>query len=176
MSNSSTQNNVYDSLLSSVGALSNVNVTIKSEKLVLSNFVAYLSQHKAEISKFGKATSELCDYLDGYDFSKGYQFDVMQKKLDMLYPLRQKLARMGEEAKKLSAFPDRYDSKRAIELCRGLAMTGMEKMSLSEAKRMEELVVANTQKLINIYNLFVNDGDILSQINAIVDSEKQLAK
>ena len=174
MSDNSTQNSVYDSLLMSIGALSKVNESLKNDKLALSNFMAYLSQHKAEISKFGKASGELCDYLNGYDFSKSYQFDAMQKKLDSLYPLRQKFAQMGEEAKKLIAFPDRYNSKRAIEVCKGLAITGMEKMSLSETKKVEELVVANTQKLIQIYGLFMKDGAILNQINATIDSEKQV--
>ena len=162
----------YDTLLKAVGAMPGVAETIHKDRDTMTGFVGYLTQNEAEISKFGKATDEVCEYLNKYDFVRGYQFDAMQKKLELLHPLRLKLAKMGEEAKKLTSFPDRYDSKRAIEICRGLALTCMERMSLAEIGKVEDLVETNTKKLIDIQNLFERDKNTLEEINAVLETNK----
>lgn len=162
----------YDTLLKAVGAMPGVAETIHKDRDAMTGFVGYLTQNEAEISKFGKATDEVCEYLNKYDFIRGYQFDAMQKKLELLHPLRLKLAKMGEEAKKLTSFPDRYDSKRAIEICRGLALTCMERMSLAEIGKVEDLVETNTKKLIDIQNLFERDKNTLEEINAVLETNK----
>jgi len=172
MPDNQIQNSVYSSLIDSIGELHHVNESINIDKGLLASFIKYLSQNEAEISKFGKASDELSEYLDKYDFTTTFQFDSMQKKLESLHPLRLKLAKMGEEAKKLAVFPDRYNSKKAIENCRGLAMTCMERMRLSETEKVETVVESNTQKLIDIQNLFVKDGNTLSQINAAIEADK----
>lgn len=162
----------YNTLLKAVGAIPSIAETIRKDRDAMTGFVGYLAQNESEISKFGKATDEICEYLNKYDFVKGYQFESLQKKLELLHPLRLKLAKMGEEAKKLTAFPDRYDSKKAIEICRGLALTCMEKMSLSESEKVSELVEANTQKLIALQKLFERDQHILTQIHAIISTDQ----
>lgn len=162
----------YDTLLKVVGAMPGVAETIHKDRDAMTGFVGYLTQNEAEISKFGKATDEVCGYLDKYDFVSGYQFEAMQKMLELLHPLRMKLAKMGEEAKKLTSFPDRYDSKRAIEICRGLALTCMERMSLAEIGKVEDLVETNTKKLIDIQNLFERDKNTLEEINAVLETNK----
>ena len=164
----------YDTLLKAVGAMPGVAETIHKDRDAMTGFVGYLTQNEAEISKFGKVTEEVCDYLDKYDFSKSYRFDAMQTKLDALHPLRLKLMKMGEEAKKLSVYSDRYGSKRAIEICRGLAMTSMERMSLAETEKLEKLVETNTQKLIDIQNLFERDKHTLEEINAVLESNNSI--
>lgn len=164
----------YDTLLKSIGAINQVAESIHKDRDTMTGFTGYLTQNEAEISKFGKVTEEVCGYLDKYDFSKSYRFDAMQTKLDALHPLRLKLKKMGEEAKKLSVYPDRYDSKRAIEICRGLAVTGMERMSLAETGKLENLVETNTQKLIDIRGLFESDKNTLDQINAAIESNKHI--
>lgn len=174
MPNNPTPNNTYASLLNSIDDLSRVEKTIIRDKALMSTYVDYIHQNEAEICKFGKSTMELQTYLDEYDFTKGFQFNTMQGRLEKLHPLRLKLAKMGEEAKKLSVFPDRYDSKKAIDICRGLALTCMERMSLSESEKVSELVETNTQKLIALQKLFERDGIILSQINATIESNKMV--
>lgn len=164
----------YNTLLKAVVAMPDVAETIHKDRDAMTRFVGYLTQNETEITKFGNATEEVCEYLNKYDFVKGYQFESMQKKLELLHPLRMKLAKMGEEAKKLSVYPDRYDSKRAIEICRGLAMTSMERMSLAETEKLEKLVETNTQKLIDIQNLFERDKNILEQINAVLESNNSI--
>lgn len=165
-------NEQYDKLLNAIGSMPIVLTAIQQDRDTLLRFVDYMNQNAAEISKFGKATREVCDYLSKYDFTKKFRFDAMQTKLDSLHPLRLKLVKMGEEAKKLTVFPDRYDSKRAIEICRGLAATCMEKMSMDETGKVQALVETNTQKLIAIQNLFKREKAVLSEINAAIDSEK----
>lgn len=164
----------YNTLLKSIGVITQVAESILKDRDIMMGFTGYLTQNETEISKFGKVTEEVCDYLDKYDFSKSYRFDSLQTKLDALHPLRLKLMKMGEEAKKLSVYPDRYDSKRAIEICRGLAMTSMERMSLAETEKLEKLVETNTQKLIDIQNLFERDKNILEQINAVLESNNSI--
>jgi len=162
----------YNTLLKAVGAIPSIAETIRKDRDAMTGFVGYLAQNESEISKFGKATDEICEYLNKYDFVKGYQFESLQKKLELLHPLRLKLAKMGEEAKKLTAFPDRYDSKKAIEICRGLALTCMERMSLAEIGKVEDLVETNTKKLIDIQNLFERDKNTLEEINAVLETNK----
>lgn len=173
MHNNQRQSSIYNSLISSVGELHNVTESIKKAKGVLSSFTDYLNQNEAEISKFGKASGELCSFLNNYDFSKGFlQIEPMHRKVEALHPLRLKLAKMGEEAKKLAVFPDRYGSKKAIEVCRGLAMTCMERMSLEETSRVSDLVETNTGKLLELQKKFDGDGYILDQIKDEVDANK----
>lgn len=168
------QNNVYASLINSIGILHNVNESIKRDKTVLSSFTDYVTQNEAEISKFGKASDELIVYLDKYDFTKGFQLEAMRKKVEALHPLRLKLATMGEEAKKLAVFPDRYGSKRAIEICRNLALTCMQRMSLEETKRVSELVESNTGKLLEIQKKFASDDYIRDQINDAIGADRNI--
>ena len=172
MTNTSPKNNVYDSLLDSITALFHVGKSIMRDKAALSSYTDYLSRNEGEIAKFGKASEELQADLDQYDFTKGFQFSAMQSRLEKLHPLRLKLAKMVEEAKKLSVFPDRYDSKKAIEICRGLSQTCMERMCLSESEKVSELVESNTQKLIALQKLFERDQHILSQIQAIINTDQ----
>lgn len=164
----------YDALLDAVGAMAFTMESIQKDHDVMTGFSHYLSRNESEISKFGKATEEVCNYLDHYDFARAFYFDPMQQQLEALHPLRLKLVKMGEEAKKLSAFPDRYDSKRAIEICRGLAMTCLERMTLAETKKVEALVETNTKKLIDIQNLFDKERGVLSQINAAIEAENKV--
>jgi len=172
MTNTSPKNNVYDSLLDSITTLFHVGKSIMRDKAALSSYADYLSENECEIAKFGKVSVELQTDLDQYDFTKGFQFSAMQGRLEKLHPLRLKLAKMVEEAKKLSVFPDRYDSKKAIEICRGLSQTCMERMSLGESEKVSELVEANTQKLIALQKLFERDQHILSQIHAIISTNQ----
>lgn len=172
MTNTSPKNNVYDSLLDSITTLFHVGKSIMRDKAALSSYADYLSENECEIAKFGKVSVELQADLDQYDFTKGFQFSAMQGRLEKLHPLRLKLAKMVEEAKKLSVFPDRYDSKKAIEICRGLSQTCMERMSLGESEKVSELVEANTQKLIALQKLFERDQHILSQIHAIISTNQ----
>lgn len=165
-------NRQYDILLKSIGLIVNVAESIREDNSAMAKFAGYLTQNEAEICKFGKVAKEVCEYLDNYDFVKSYQFNTMQTKLVPLHSLRMKLVKMGEEAKKLSAFPDRYGSKRAIEICKDLALTSMEKMSFAEMAKLESLVESNTQKLIEIQNLLRKDINILSQINALIENDK----
>ena len=175
MHNNSRQNNIYDSLISSIGELHNVTESLKKDKDVLSSFTDYLNQNEAEISKFGKASGELFFFLNNYDFSKGFlQIGSIHKKVKALHPLRLKLVKMGEEAKKLSFFPDRYGSQKAIEVCKKLAVTCMERMSLDETSRVSELVEANTEKLLELQKKFDGDRYILEQIKDEIEANKSI--
>lgn len=172
MPDNHSQNCIYESLIGSIGNLHIVSESIKKDKVMLSSFADYINQNEAEITKFGKALMELRDYLGKYDFSKGFQLEAMNKKLEALHPLRLKLAKMGEEAKKLAVFPDRYGSKRAIEICRNLALTCMERMSLEESGKVSELVDANTGKLLDIQKKFASDDYIKDQINDAIAADR----
>lgn len=172
MSEISSQIDLYDALLKSIDTIIPVRESIEKERALLLNWKDYLHQNEPEITKFGKSTIELQTWLDLYDFAKGYNFRVMQKKLEELHPLRLRLVKMGEEAKKLSVFPDRYNSKKSIEVCRKLAVVCMERMSLEETAKLSNLVEANTRKLIEIQKLFERDGTILTQINMLIDVDR----
>ena len=174
MADASEQNSIYGSLIDSINVLYEVVESIKKDKAVLSSFTDYLNRNEGEFSKFGRASVELFNYMKQYDFGKGFQLDVMHKKVELLHPLRLNLAKMGEEAKKLAVFPDRYGSKKAIEICRGLALTCMERMSLDDSLKVSELVEANTAKLIELQQKFAGDGYILDQIKDVVDANKNM--
>lgn len=165
-------NEQYESLLNAVGALSSIGFAIRKEHRILSDFSDYLSQNESEISKFGSVSAEVQDYMDKYNFANGFLFDSMHKKLEALNPLRQKLAEMGERAKRLSNYPDRYGSKKAIEICKNLALTCMQKMRLDEIVKVAGVTDANTQKLTDILQLLERDSQILSKINELIVSNK----
>ena len=172
---SDSQSNIYNSLISSIGELHNVYESVLKDKSVLSSFTDYVNQNESEISKFGKASGELCSFLNNYDFSKGFlQIEPMHKKVEALHPLRLKLAKMGDEAKKLAVFPDRYGSKKAIEVCRNLSLACRERMCFDETGKVYDLVEANTEKLLELQKKFAGDGYILEQIKDEIEANKSI--
>ena len=174
----STQNkkSLYDILLNSIDELNSVNESILSDKTSLTSFTDFLSKNEVEVSKFEEATREVCTDLEKYDFSTGFQFGSIQHRIEVLHPLRLKLVKMGEEAKKLSAFPDRYNSKKAIQTCKNLVIACSKKMTFGEIDKVAQLVETNTQKLIDLQKLFERDGAILSRINALISAEANILK
>ena len=174
----STQNkkSLYEMLLNSIDKLNNIDASIMSNKAALTSFITFLSQNEVEISKFEEASDEVCRDLEKYDFSTGFDFGSFQHKIETLHPLRLKLVKMGEESKKLSVFPDRYNSKKAIETCKKLVVACSKKMTFGEIDKVTTLVEANTQKLVDLQNLFERDGDILSRINALISTNANVLK
>lgn len=174
----STQNkkSLYEMLLNSIDKLNNIDKTIMSDKAALASFTSFLSQNEAEIDRFEAASNEVCIDLEKYDFSAGFNFSRIQHKIETLHPLRLKLVKMGEEAKKLSAFPDRYNSKQAIEICKNLVNACSKNMTFGEIGKVTTLVETNTQKLVDLQNLFERDGAILSRINALISTNANVLK
>lgn len=177
MSDMSHLNSLYDKLFASVDALFRTDEAIKANMMEISSLVDFLSQNEAEIEKYRNATLDLQKRLDEYDFTKGSIHEYVQKirkKVETLHPLRLKLVEMGEEAKKLSVFPDRYNSKKAIEICRNLVLGCREKMNLDESSKVMQVVETNTQKLIELRRLFERDDKILCQIRAAINADKMV--
>lgn len=174
MTDNKENNDVYASVIVSIGELYSVTESIKKDKAVLTSFSDYMAQNEAEISKFESVTNEVCGFMNSYDFSKGFHLDSMLKRLQTIHPLRLKLNQMGEEAKKLITYPDRYGSKRAIEICRNLAMKCKEKLALDEIEKVSQIVDVNINKLIEILKEFQGDGYILLQIKEAIEANKGL--
>lgn len=174
----STQNkkSLYEMLLNSIDKLNNIDKTIMSDKAALASFTSFLSQNEAEIDRFEAASNEVCIDLEKYDFSAGFNFGRIQHKIETLHPLRLKLVKMGEEAKKLSAFPDRYNSKQAIEICKNLVNACSKNMTFGKIGKVTTLVETNTQKLVDLQKLFERDGAILSRINALISANANMLK
>lgn len=174
--NTQNKKSLYEMLLNSIDGLDAVDKSIISDKAALTSFAGFLSQNEAAVSKFEGASNEVCTDLEEYNFSAGFNFGRIQHRIESLRPLRLKLVEMGEEAKKLSVFPDRYNSKNAIEACKKLAVACSEKMSFAEIDKVIQLVEANTQKLIELQKLFERDSEILSRINAMIKAEANTLK
>ena len=174
MHNIPVHNKLYNSLLSSIDQVEQVQHTIKKDKSLLSAYSDFLHNNEAELSKFRQITSDLQKWLDEYDFNNGFDFNAMQKKLEKIHPLRLKLVKMGEEAKNLSAYPDRYNSKKSIEICRMLTIICQERLRIEEMEKILQLVDTNTSKLIYLQKLLKRDADILKQINAEIDSTRAI--
>lgn len=163
--------NAYDKLLKSVDSLYQIEETNKTDKAKLTSFATFLNENVLEIGKFGRVSRDLEQYLDEYDFSKGFDFEIKIAELQKLHPLRLKLVCMGEAAKSLSHYPDRYGSKKAIEVCKNLTLTCLEKMKVEESEKVALLCESNTNKLFELQKLLERDDSILSQINHIVKKD-----
>lgn len=167
-------NKLYNSLLSEVAKTPKLAQTTNMKRGVLLKFVEYLRTNEAQVSKFGRVTQEVCNYLDNYDFTKDCYFDDMRKKMDLLPPLRLKLVKLGDEAKKLISFPDRYNSKQSIEICKALVVSCQNKMSLDEIPKVSELIDNNLKKLKHIHGLLMSDTDVLGRIKAAIEANLSL--
>ena len=177
MSDMSHLNSLYDKLFASVDTLFRTDEVIKANMMEISSLVDFLSQNEAEIEKYRNATLDLRKRLDEYNFTKGSlseYIQIIREKVKALHPLRLKLVEMGGEARKLSVFPDRYNSKKAIEICRNLALKCMEKMSLDESGKVMQIVETNTQKLIDLRKRLERDDKILCQIRAAINADKMV--
>lgn len=174
--NIENKKSLYDILLNSIDQLKSIDKSIVSDKAALTSFITFLFQNEAEIDRFEAASNEVCIDLEKYDFSAGFNFGRIQHKIESLHPLRLKLVKMGEEAKKLSVFPDRYNSKKAIEICKNLVVACSKNMTFGEIGKLTTLVETNTQKLVDLQNLFERDGNILSRINALISTNAGILK
>ncbi len=172
--NISYQDKLYNKLLSSIDGIYQEQVVINKEKDLLLHYSKFLTDKTPEISKFKNITLGLHKWLNEYDFNRGFNFGFKQNELETLSPLRLKLVRMGEEAMKLSVYPDRYNSKKSIETCKMLTITCMDRLLLSEVPKISQLVESNIRKLIEIQNLFKRDDDLLKHIQAEIDSNKSI--
>ena len=177
MSDSTHLNSLYDKLFASVENLFKTEELIKADKVEIDSLVDFLSQNETEIGKFKNATLELQILLDKYDFTNediSIFMNSIRKKVESLHPLRSKLVKMGEEAKLLSVFPDRYNSKKSIETCRTLFQVCRERLRFDELDKVSQVVETNTQKLIEIRKLIERDNDNLRQINNAIDANKMV--
>lgn len=177
MPDSSTSSFSYETLIKHIGSFDETQKAIIKDKSAMTSFADSVVKGETEIAKFVQSKLQIETYLDGYNFRGGFQFDDMNKKIGSLLTLRSKLATMADEAKKLSTYPDRYCSQRAVGLCRDLAIKCREKLRLEEAEEAIALAEANTQKLISIRGQFESDGDVLYRIKeAISGNMKVLGK
>ena len=173
MPSSTSGTNAYDKLIESVDSLYHIEEANKTDKAKLTSFATFLNENALEIGKFGRVSKDLEQYLDEYDFSKEFDFETKIAGLQKLHPLRLKLVSMGEAAKTLSHYPDRYGSKKAIEVCKNLTLTCLEKMRLEESEKVALLCESNTNKLFELQKLLERDESILSQINLIIKKDAQ---
>lgn len=176
MSNNLPKKDLYKLLLGSIDNLYQVDENIKEEKVTLSSIVEFLTRNWQDVSKFECASNELLAYLDSYDFSNEFKFAALQNDVESLHSLRLLLVRMGEEAKKLSVYPDRYNSNKAIAICKELAVACSRRMSFREINKVSQLVSLNTQKLVEIQKLFERDADVLHNIKDIINAEAATLK
>ena len=169
--------NIYEALLNSIEELAKVEDTMRNGEAALVSLSQFMSSKELEISKFTKVSSELCRHFEAYDFQSGFQFDDISSKLLSLSNLRERLVKMGEEAKTLSSYPDFYGSAKAIETCKGLVLACREKLSLNEIDSVSKVVDANIEKLSSIRKQFESDDFILGRIkDAIAGESKILTK
>lgn len=174
MFNNIVQNKAYTSLLETIASLHAVGVSIKEDESILSSFTTYLSQHESEISSFEKAADELQTFMANFDFTQDFQLQPMKEKVDALHPLQLEMERMGSEAEKLKALPDRYGLRKAVDTCRNLVQTCRETMRLDEVDSMSALIREHTAALIDIQKKFASDNYILDQIMDTIDADREL--
>lgn len=90
-------NKLYNSLLTEIAKAPKLAEGITKKRETLRIFVEYLRANESQVSKFGRVTQEVCNYLDNYDFTKACSFDSMRKKIAQIPPFRLKLVKIGEE-------------------------------------------------------------------------------
>ena len=167
-------NKLYNSLLTEIAKAPKLAEGITKKRETLRIFVEYLRANESQVAKFGRVTQEVSSYLDNYEFSKACSFDSMRKKIAQIPPFRLKLVKIGEEAKKLIGYPDRYNSKQSIETCKALVLACQSKMSLDEIPKVSELIDNNIKRLIQIQGLLAADANELTQIQALVHANLSL--
>ena len=154
-------NNQYETLLITIGSFSDLDDSIQKESSALLAFREYLNQKKDDLSTFRKIAHELMDYLDNYDFAKGFSFNSVIERMDMMEPLRLKLDEMAEAAKELNAYPDDHDSMKTIDACLELYSFCQNNMSLDNIRQAFERVETGLQRLYVIRTLFEKDIKML---------------
>lgn len=160
----------YDRLLNALSSYPQVLEENQKDMQSLDAYVKFLMFNEKEISKFSKITEEICLYLDNYNFAQGYVLDEIPNNLKPLHALRLALVKMGELSKELSVYPDRYELKKKIQVCKELTLTCMDKLGIGEIEKLTRLVIANTQKLAEVKELIENDDKVLVEIQSLMDS------
>ena len=166
--------NEYMDLLKSLMELNTSLEDYKRDSENLANLTQYLQANKLEICKFKKITADLQCFLNSYEFSNGFNFSVLLKNLLALHSLRLILVEMGEEAKKLKAYPDRYGSYEAIEKCRELTIICLDRLTIGEIEKATELVHNNIKKLKELQVILKDDSNLLTQIKQTIERNKSL--
>ena len=174
MSNNTTSLVPYEKLIQSVSTFTSVGESIQRDKSAMNAFADIVNKDEARIDKFEKASSQVGAYLDSFAFEKGFRFDDMSGKIGNLVTLFAKITAMIEEAKKLSVHPDRYDSHKAIEVCKAFALKCKGALKIEEAGSAIALAENNTKKLAGIRAMFEDDSLILQQIQKLMQEKAVL--
>lgn len=129
---------------------------------------------ETEISKFETITQELSQYLENFSFKSGCQFDDLQKNLQALFILNDKLTQMTLDAESLAGNPDLYGLMETIKQCRELTLTCYRKLVFKDIEKASKKIDNNLQKLSGLKQKFKEDGCVLNQMQEAIENEKPL--
>lgn len=150
MTDSPTLIPYYEPLLKCIGDYYDTQKTAAHDTIDSYSFAYKILRTEAIIAEFEQVMKQFAQHLYDYDFQTGFRYDEFNRIIESLLYLRPKLKEMIEEAKKLEPYPNRFRSKRAIQICNNLVLKIKENLGLNEIENATALVEANTQTLISI--------------------------
>jgi hypothetical protein len=158
----------FAAIMQSVESLHKAETEVENEKVLFAKFADFLTKNADEISKFHAVENEIVDFLQKFPFAGKIDFPPVRDKLLPLSPLRQKLMEMGNEAKKLAGFPDRYNCHKAMEICKQLTMFCLNEMKPADYDKVTAALDKNIPKLLSIQKEFEKENQILANIKKVL--------
>jgi hypothetical protein len=160
--------------MQSIQTLHDTETFIEDEKKTFRTFLDFLTNNADEISKFHAVEEEMVDYLRQYSFSGKADFSPVKNKLQPLPGIKQLLATMGNAAKELVGYPNRYGCHKKMEECKTLTEFCINRMkSVNYDTTVTELKIYISD-LEYIKKEFETESKILADIKNIVNSNKTL--
>jgi hypothetical protein len=166
----------FFAVLQSVADLHKTEAEIENDKSLFLKITDFLTDNAVEIGKFQAVKDEMVDYLQNFSFMGNIDFTPVKNQLIPLLPIRQKLAQMGEEAKKLARKPDRYNCFRAMEVCKQLALFCSKEMKSTDYDKVTEALEKNIPALLKIQQEFEIENKILADIKEIIKKHNTVKK
>jgi len=161
-------NKYFAAIMQSVETLNKTKTEVENEKVLFVKFTEFLTKSADEIGKFHAIENDIVEFLQNFSFTGKIDFSPVRDKFSLLPTIRQKLVEMGNEAKKLTGFPNRYNCHKAIEVCKQLTMFCVNEMKPADYGKVTAALDTNIPKLHSIQKEFEKEKQILSDIKNVM--------
>lgn len=155
----------YNVFLGTIREVSVAEEAIGIARSSMSEFSECLSKNEADILWFKNIASELQTLIDTYDFTEGFPFVEMKKKLETVLLLKSKLAQMANKTRELTAYTAWADQIKEVGKSKELSRHCVETMGLNDVDKCVGRTEEQTQKIDDLQKIL----ELLTENKILLD-------
>ena len=143
--------------LSSLSSLILASKEAEHDKVELDAFADYLRSQAASISKYEGVCESLKAWLDGFDGSKTFNFEIVMAQLKLLPSLTDQIKELRSMLEKCEPLPELHDKSKVVEHAKAVCDRCGQEMALEEIEQGCSEVRQSIAKVQQLLNSFSDD-------------------